>query len=190
MLVLGSMLGCRPEREPQTEPIRNGTPESSARPAPTPAPDPKYARAARRIVDGVCALSGRHACLKGIGKYSDDDTQADRVWIDLHHSHGVVGRRPNPAWTPGKKISRTLPVFAEDGIILVLYAYTGMYGGACAPPTTLVGDLRVSFICRGPMAGAITTEIDRIVEAEGVRLGVAVLTPRVQRTRSGAQRPR
>lgn len=180
VLVLGSILGCVSRSKRQAEPTRDGGPQPPAHSAPAPPPDPEYAVAARRIVDQVCALSGTFACLQGIGEHSDDNTQADRVWIDLHHSHGVVGSRPNPAWTPNKKMARTLPVFAADGIIVTLYAYTGGYGGACAPPRTMVGDLRVSYRCRGPMAGAIANEIARIVEAEGKRLGVAVLNPRVQ----------
>lgn len=65
------------------------------------------------------------------------------MMVSVRYTNGIVGKKPNPRHEPGKKVSKTLPVFDQEGVSLSISFYTGRWpGGAASPPNNQIGRLK------------------------------------------------
>ncbi len=121
-----------------------------------------YGEVADRLVEEILSLRTNQAFLAELKLVEDSGPK--KIWRHFQCSHGVIGQRLNPSWTPHAKVPKNLPVFADDGVEVVVYIHLGTYPGAAARPmTNVIGDLNVTMFTAGPKARVVQDELERII---------------------------
>jgi len=117
---------------------------------------------ADHLAAGISDLRGRCALMAELRLA--DDGRPQKIWLRFDCDHGIIGQEPNPEWNERAKVSRTRPVFSDDGLEFVLYVHLGQYPGAAALPwINVAGDLNVTVSARGPRGKDARAEIERVV---------------------------
>ena len=109
-----------------------------------------YEAEAQAIVDELAAARADHPYLAGLDPKALKSSGGEKLHLSLHYTHGKIGEKPNPAYQPGKKGSRTLPVWAADGVALQLYFFEGQWEGAAVVLPQKVGTMNVVALADGP----------------------------------------
>ena len=126
--------------------------------------DDDYRKLANGIIDEIVQSKHMSVALTGLDATKHVHRSADRIYVHLYYSHGVIGDKPNPDYRDGKKVSQTLPIYRHDGVQLGVHLFTGLWEGAEGVIPLEIGQLKIVIGADGPRGFEVEHLMKSIIE--------------------------